>query len=118
MGRGAGEVAQGFAALGVKAAADDARGAGKALGLEVAQESVDGRRPGAGLAVDDIADAGDGGAAATGEDLFVGHALCSLRAAPPHPQSLPIEGREAQAASAWFHRLPPPCGEGSRVGVV
>ena len=34
----------------------------------------------------------------------------------PHPQSLPVKGREAQGRGAGVHRLPPPCGEGSRVG--
>jgi hypothetical protein len=36
--------------------------------------------------------------------------------APPHPQSLPLEGREAQNTSSSVWGLPPPGGEGTRVG--
>ena len=60
MGRGALDKAQGLAAVCVKAGADDARRAGKTLGLEMAQQGMDGTGPGAGLSVDDGADAGDG----------------------------------------------------------
>ena len=50
----------------VKSSADDARSAGKALIFQMVKQGVDGFRPWAGLAVDDLADADDFGAATAG----------------------------------------------------
>jgi hypothetical protein len=72
MERDAVDEAQGLAAFGVEAGADDNRRAGEAFGFEMAEESVDGFGPGAGLSVDDVADAGNGSAAAAGEGDFGG----------------------------------------------
>src|SRR5690606_30795718 len=66
MRRGAGQIGEGFAALLVEASADDARGAAEPFRFKEAQKGVDGGRPGAGVAVDDIADAPHGGTAAAG----------------------------------------------------
>lgn len=70
MERGAGEKAQGFTALCIKAGADHARRGGKADRFEMAQQGMDGERPRAGLPMHDIAAAHDHGATAAAEGDF------------------------------------------------